>query len=68
MSRRIVTAEEQDAYTAWRKLLCYTQRAGVVKGIKTRTHRRERREAHSEILQQRDGGWPAEDPYARDER
>ena len=45
MSRRIVNADEQDAYTKWRNFLCYTQRAGVVKSIKRRTHRRERREA-----------------------
>lgn len=53
MARRIVTAEEQDAYTGWRRLYCYTQRAGVVKAIKTRTHRRERREARAEITEQR---------------
>jgi len=52
MSRRIVTTEEQDAYTPWRRLLCYTQRAGVVKSIKARTHRRERREARAEIADQ----------------
>jgi len=54
MTRRIVTAEEQDAYTGWRRLYCYTQRAGVVKSIKARTHRRERREARAEIAAQLD--------------
>ena len=55
MSRRIVTTEEQDAYTPWRRLLCYTQRAGVVKSIKARTHRRERRvDARAEIVAQLD--------------
>jgi hypothetical protein len=49
MSRRIVTWEEQDAYTGWRKVMCYLQRAGKVKAIKRRTHRRERREAKREI-------------------
>jgi len=54
MSRRIIKAEEQDAYTDWRRLLCYTQRAGVVKAIKRRTHRRERHEARAEIADQMD--------------
>lgn len=53
MTRRIVTGEEQDAYTRWRKLLCWTQRAGAVKAVKTRTHRRERREGKQEIKEQR---------------
>lgn len=44
MTRRVVTYEEQDAYTGWRNILCYLQRAGKVKAIKTRTHKRERRE------------------------
>lgn len=48
MARRIVNADEQDAYTRWRRLLCYTQRAGVVKAIKRRTHKRERREGKQE--------------------
>ena len=55
MSRRIVTAEEQDAYTSWRKYYCYLQKAGAVKGIKTRTHRRERREGKAEIRAQING-------------
>lgn len=46
--RAIVTAEEQDAYTSWRKAYCYLQRAGAVKEIKRRTHRRERREGKNE--------------------
>lgn len=41
----MVNAEEQDAYTAWRKLYLYLQRPGVTKKIKRRTNRRERREA-----------------------
>lgn len=45
----IVTAEEQDAYTPWRKLLCYLQRPGAVKAIKRDTHRRLRREGKAEI-------------------
>ena len=47
--RRIVTAEEQDVYTDWRRVLCWVTRAGAVKAVKRRTHRRERREARAEI-------------------
>lgn len=50
--RRIITADEQDAYTVWRKYYCYLQRAGAVKSIKRRTHRRERREALDQIREQ----------------
>lgn len=52
LKRRIVTGDEQDVYTAWRKLYCYTQRAGVVKAVKRRTHRRERQEGKVEIREQ----------------
>jgi len=52
--RAIVTAEEQDAYTGWRRLLCYTQRSGVVKKIKRTTHKRERRDAARLIRTERD--------------
>ena len=52
MPRRIVTWDEQDAYTSWRRLYCYLQRAGAVKAIKRRTHRRERREGRAEIADQ----------------
>jgi hypothetical protein len=46
MERRpIVTWSEEDAYTGWRKVYCYLGKAGAVAWIKTRTHRRERREA-----------------------
>jgi hypothetical protein len=44
---------EQDAYTSWRKFYCYLQRAGAVKAIKRDTHRRVRREAKTEIHQER---------------
>ena len=47
--RRIVTWDEQDGYARWRRVLAYVQRPGVRKGIKRRTHRRERREAKTEI-------------------
>lgn len=54
MSRRIVTADEQDAYTGWRRVLCCYQRAGAVRKVKRATHRRERREARAEIRAQID--------------
>ena len=50
--RAIVTGSEQDAYTRWRKWLCYTHRPGVVKAIKRSTHKRERREGRTEIRQE----------------
>ena len=52
MTRRIVTWEEQDAYTPWRRVLCYLSRPGAVKAVKRRTHRRERREGRKEIRDQ----------------
>ena len=54
MKRIIKNGDEQDAYTRWRYLLCYTSRAGVVKAIKRRTHKRERREAKHWIEEQLD--------------
>lgn len=50
--RRMVDGEEWDAYTRWRHLLIYMGRPGVVKKIKRRTHKRERREARNEIREQ----------------
>jgi len=47
--RPIKHADEQDAYTRWRHVLIYLSRAGVVKGIKRRTHKRERQEAKREL-------------------
>ena len=49
---RIVTSEEQDCYTGWRKLFIYTQRAGAVKSVKRRTHKRVRREGKREAREQ----------------
>lgn len=53
MTRRIVTTEEQDVHTGWRKVLCYTQRAGVTSAAKRRTNRRERREGKAEVQERR---------------
>lgn len=49
--RRIVNSEEEDAYTRWRELLGYMRRPGVVKAIKRRTHKRERRVGRAEARQ-----------------
>ena len=42
-------AEEDVVSRYWRKMYCYTQRAGVTSGIKRQIRRRERREAHREL-------------------
>ena len=52
MKRIIVNGDEQDAYTGWRKLYIYTSRPGVIKKIKKRTHKRERKEAARWIKEQ----------------
>jgi hypothetical protein len=48
MKRKAITGAEQDVVTPWRRLLCYTQRAGVTSGIKRQMRRRERREGARE--------------------
>ena len=47
--RRIVTGDDQDVHTGWRRLYCYTQRAGVTSKMKRRTRRRERAELKREL-------------------
>jgi hypothetical protein len=54
--RRVVTADEHDVYTGWRKLLIWTSRPGATKKVKKRTHRRERREGKQEIREQLEDG------------
>lgn len=54
MKRIIKNADEQDAYTFARKFYCYLARPGMVKKIKRRTHKRERREAKGWIKEQLD--------------
>ncbi len=50
MTRRpVTTGEEQDAFTGWRHLLVYMGRPGVVKTVKRRYHKKERRWAKAEI-------------------
>jgi hypothetical protein len=52
VKRIIKDGDEQDAYTIARKFYVWTRRAGVVKKIKKRTHRRERREGKDWIEEQ----------------
>ena len=52
MKRIIKGWDEQDVYTGWRKYLVWTSRAGAVKAVKRRTHKRERREAKMWIEEQ----------------
>ena len=54
MKRIIKGGDEQEVYTGWRKILAWTDRAGAVKKIKRRTHKRERREAKAWIKEQLD--------------
>lgn len=54
LRRRVVTPEEQDVHTGWRRLYAYTARAGVTSAAKRRTRRRERREGKGELAHQRD--------------
>jgi len=46
---------EFDVVTGWRKVLCYTQRAGVCKKIKKQMSRRNRREAKNMLRPNGDG-------------
>lgn len=39
------TADEQDAFTRWRRVLCYLDRPGVRKKIKRTSHHIDRRRA-----------------------
>lgn len=52
--RRIAGWDEEDAYTGWRKYYCYLDKAGAVRYIKRKTHRRERREAKRQIQEERE--------------
>lgn len=54
MKRRVKGPGEQDALPGWRRMYCWTQRAGAVSNIKRRARRRERRDAKRDI--QRDQG------------
>lgn len=47
--RQIKSADEQDVHTGWRRIYCWTQRAGATAKVKRATRRRERREAKNDL-------------------
>lgn len=50
MGRRpIRTASEQDAFTPWRRILCYLQRPGITSKVKAAANRRDRRTAKHRV-------------------
>lgn len=49
MKRRRVGSAEQDVHGPWRRLYCWTQKAGAVKRIKRQGNRRERREGRAQV-------------------
>ena len=46
--RRVISSEELDVHTGWRRYLTYLRRAGATAAVKRRTCRRERREGKQE--------------------
>lgn len=48
MKRPIHSYVEEDVFTGWRRLYCYTQRAGVCARVKRRYRRWERRQGKRE--------------------
>jgi hypothetical protein len=52
--RAIVTGDEQDVHTGWRRLYVWTQRTGATAKTKRRTRRRERNEAKRDIREELD--------------
>lgn len=45
---------EWDVFTRWRKLLCYTQRPGVTKNIKSQFNRKARAREKRQLRRSRD--------------
>lgn len=48
MTRRILTSEELDVHTGWRRYIAGLRRAGATAAVKRRTRRRERREGNAD--------------------
>lgn len=46
---KIKGGDEQDVFSGWRRVLCYTQRSGVTKAIKAKFNRRVRREQRVDL-------------------
>lgn len=56
--RRVANeGDEQDVLTEWRKMYCYTQRAGETDTVKRRARRRERREHQRETEREYEDWW-----------
>jgi len=49
LRRRIITGDEQDVHTGWRRLYTRFQRAGMARKVKRDTNQRERREGRRAI-------------------
>jgi hypothetical protein len=49
LKRRIITNDEQDVHTPWRRMFTWTQRAGATAKVKRRTRRRERRDGRCAV-------------------
>lgn len=54
MKRACHDATKQDAFTKWRKYLCW--RPGELKAIKRRASKRDRRQAQADIRRERASG------------
>lgn len=50
--RRIVTGDEQDVHSRWRRVFTAHHRPGYTSAVKRRTRRRERREGKEDTRQQ----------------
>lgn len=48
MKRRTVSAAERDVHGRWRRLYCWTRKAGSIRKVKRIGNRRERREGRAE--------------------
>jgi hypothetical protein len=53
LRRRIVTSDEQDVHTGWRRAYTRYRRAGMTREVKTDTNRRERNEGRRAIREGR---------------
>ena len=49
-STKLKGGDEWDAFSGWRKYLCYLSRAGVVKRIKRGYNKRMRKQAKRELM------------------
>ena len=47
--RKILSYEENNVHTGWRRYYCYLQRAGATAKVKRQTNPRERREGKRDV-------------------